>query len=216
MKRNGDCANQSDWSRALEAAEKLIKRKPNVAAYVAGRGQALFELNRFAEADSDFLKAFAIAGRQTPFIQYFEGKISIARGDRKQATAFFSAAAIDPNDPNHSKYQTVSDLAKDVSKTDQDVREKHSSVTCRAAYQIDKESSAKDDTTILMSFIKQNDMAGLRKVLPCRFDLNKQNSKGATALVCASLLFSEPSFVIQLFKTGQTQILLLRQPVLRQ
>ena len=88
---------------------------------------------------------------QTPFIQYFYGKISIARGDRKQATAFFSAAASDPNDPNHNNYQTASDMAKDSTKTDQDLREKYSSFLCRSAYNVDKESFAKDEMTVPMN-----------------------------------------------------------------
>ncbi len=203
LKKNGECANKSDWNCSLETAEKLMKLKPGEAAYIAGRGQALFELNRFDEADADFLRTFVLAGKQTPFIQYFYGKISIARGNRKQATAFFTLAASDLNDPNHTKFQTASDIAKDPTKTDQDLREKYGSFFCRGAYKVDKESFAKAGKTVLTSIVEEQNLAALKQVLPCRFDLNKQNKDGSTALIYVAVLASnQEAFVKELIKYG--------------
>lgn len=202
LKIYGECEKKSDWKCSLETADKLIKLKPAEAGYVAVRGRANFELNKFDEADADLLRAFVLAGKPNSFSQYFYGKISIARGDRKQATSFFNAAASNPNDPNHNLYQTASDMAKDPTKTDQDLREKYGSLWCQAVYRIDKESFAKDDTTILMSLIKENDLAGLKRVLPCRVEMNKQNKRRLTALMMAAFLSDDPSFIEQLIKNG--------------
>lgn len=202
LKIYGECEKRSDWKCSLETADKLIKLKPAEAGYVAVRGRAKFELNRFDEADADLLRAFVLAGKPNPFSQYFYGKISIARGDRKQATSFFNAAASNPNDPNHNLYQTASDMAKDPTKTDQDLREKYSSITCRSAYIVDKESFAKDDMTILMNLVRENDLEGLRKVLPCKFDFNKRTKAGATVLIFAAVLPTDSSFVTELIKFG--------------
>ena len=202
LKIYGECEKKSDWKCSLETADKLIKLKPTEAGYMAVRGRANFELNKFDEADADLLRAFILAGKPNSFSQYFYGKISIARGDRKQATSFFNAAASNPNDPNHNLYQAASDIAKDPTKTDQDLREKYSSVTCRSAYIVDRESFTTDDVTILMSLVRENDLAGFKKVLPCKFDLNKRTKAGATVLIFASVLPTDSSFVTELIKFG--------------
>jgi tetratricopeptide (TPR) repeat protein len=198
-----DCRKKSDWNCVVENSTKLLNLVPGDATYRASRGQAYFELNKFEEADTDIFGAIVAAGKQVPFLQHLYGRINIAKGDRKSAITYFNAAASVANDPQHAIYQTALDMSKDPSKTDQDLREKYSSFNCRGAYNVDREGYAKDGVTVPTSLVKEQSISVLRQFLPCRFDLNRQNSDGSTALIYVSVLSrDQEAFVQELVKYG--------------
>ncbi len=200
LKNKGEgCQKNSDWNCVVETSTKLSKLEPNEPAYLASRGQAYFELNKFAEAESDLIKAMVLVGKHFPLHQYVIGRIAIAKGDRKSATSFFNGAASVLNDPNHKVFQNALEMTKDSSKTDQDLREKYGSESCKIAYSNEKKLAG--NISLAAYYVNENELDNLKLVLPCKLELNKQDKVGGTPLFYATQN-PDPRFITELFKYG--------------